>query len=43
MYETEYITVSLTGPDSHTIVREPGVGSLTLGPAEPRGPRSDLT
>ena len=43
MYETEYITVSLTGPDSHTIVREPGVGSLTLGPADSRGPRSDLT
>jgi hypothetical protein len=31
--------ISLTGPDSHLLVREPGVGSLVVGPA---GQQADL-
>jgi len=31
--------ISLTGPDSHLLVRKPGVGSLSVGPA---GRRADL-
>jgi hypothetical protein len=39
MRDVERVTISLTGPDSHTIVLEPGMGSLTLGPA----PACDVT
>jgi len=37
------LTLSLTGRASHTIVREPGVGSLTIGPPSRRGPSPDIT
>lgn len=33
--------IDLTGPRSHTLVRRPGVGSLSIGP-EPLGKRADL-
>lgn len=33
MPDVESVVLSLTGPDSHTLVRERGVGSLVLGPA----------
>ncbi|WP_051840914.1 hypothetical protein [Streptomyces sp. NRRL F-5126] len=42
MRSAESVPLSLTGPASHTIVREPGVGSLTIGPADAGGPRPDL-
>src|SRR5687768_7268122 len=32
----ERITLAFTGPDSHTLVREPGAGSVTVGPAGAR-------
>ncbi|MGW4948432.1 hypothetical protein ACWEOZ_43360 [Actinoplanes sp. NPDC004185] len=34
--------LSLTGAHSHRLVRSPGVGSLTMGPARPGRPRPDL-
>ena len=42
MVSSEAVTLSLTGDASHTIVREPGVGSLTIGPPTARGPRPDV-
>lgn len=33
MYDDETITLSLTGPDSHTFIREAGVGDISIGPA----------
>jgi len=33
VYDDEVITLSLTGPDSHTFVRESGVGNISIGPA----------
>ncbi len=33
--------LNLTGPQSHVLIREPGVGSLTIGPAS-MGKRADL-
>ncbi|WP_240233410.1 hypothetical protein [Devosia lacusdianchii] len=32
--DAEIFTLSLTGPDSHRLKREPGVGSLILGPGD---------
>ncbi|GAA2587180.1 hypothetical protein GCM10010435_76770 [Winogradskya consettensis] len=34
--------ISLTGPDSHTLVRQPGVGIVIIGPALPGSRRPDL-
>ncbi|MBE9610067.1 hypothetical protein [Chitinilyticum piscinae] len=34
--------LSLTGPDSHTLIREAGLGSLTIAPAEQCKHRCDL-
>jgi hypothetical protein len=42
MREAERITLSLTGPSSHTLMLEPGVGSIALGPAGWRDPEPDL-
>jgi hypothetical protein len=39
---SETVIVSLTGPASHTLVRESGVGSVTIGPVERDGRRPDL-
>lgn len=38
----ELLTLSLTGPASHTLVRRPGYGSVTIGPAEGECEPSDL-
>jgi len=42
MVDREAITLSLTSRASHTIVREPGVGSLTIGPPDAGGPPPDV-
>lgn len=42
MPSSETITLSLTGDASHAVVREPGVGGLTIGPANRGGPPPDV-
>ena len=42
MRTLDAVTLSLTGPGSHTIVREPGVGSLSIGPARPGAPPPEV-
>lgn len=34
--------ISLTGPGSHHLTREPGVGNVVIGPQRPGAPRPDL-
>jgi hypothetical protein len=42
MPSRETITLSLTGDASHAVVREPGVGSPTIGPANRSSPLPDV-
>jgi hypothetical protein len=36
------VELSLTGPDSHRLVRSPGVGVVVIGPPRGTPPRPDL-
>ncbi len=42
MPSADAVVLSLTGPASHTIVREPGMGDVTIGPAVPGTPAPDV-